>query len=90
MPVWFFASDLHGHPDRYEKLFRLVGDERPSAVFLGGDLLPSGLSAMNSLDFGHEDFVNGFLVRQLSTLKEELRAEYPRVFVILGNDDSRS
>ena len=86
----FFVSDLHGHPDRYRKLFRRISAELPIAVFLGGDLLPSGLSARASLDFDHEDFVNGFLVRQLTRLKDELGEAYPRVFVILGNDDSRS
>jgi len=86
----FFVSDLHGRPDRYRKLFQLIGAERPGALFLGGDLLPSGLSALESLDFDHEDFVNGFLVRQFKRLKETLDEAYPRVFVILGNDDSRS
>ncbi len=90
MSSCFFVSDLHGHTDRYRTLFQLVGEELPSAVFLGGDLLPSGLSALASLDFDHEDFVNGFLVRQLARLKDELGEAYPRVFVILGNDDSRS
>ena len=90
MPTCFFIADLHGNPDRYRKLFRLIGEEQPSAVFLGGDLLPSGLSAVESLDFDHEDFVNGFLVRQLKLLQETLGEDYPRVFVILGNDDSRS
>ena len=90
MSTCFFVSDLHGHPDRYRKLFRLIGEERPSAVFLGGDLLPSGFSEFKSLDFDHEDYVNGFLVRQLMRLQEALGEDYPRVFVILGNDDSRS
>ncbi len=86
----FFVSDLHGQLDRYRTLFRLIGDERPTAVFMGGDLLPAGLTALDSLDFDHEDFVNGFLVRQLQRLREDLGRDYPRVFVILGNDDSRS
>jgi Icc-related predicted phosphoesterase len=90
MPTCFFVSDLHGDPDKYKRLFRLIGAERPSAVFLGGDLLPSGLTALESLDFAHEDFVSSFLVRQLKRLQEALGAAYPRVFVILGNDDSRS
>ena len=90
MSSCFFVSDLHGHVDRYRKLFRFIREERPSAVFLGGDLLPSGLSALASLDFDHEDFVDGFLVRQLTRLQEEMGETYPRVFVILGNDDSRS
>jgi len=40
-----FVSDLHGHLDRYEKLFDVIARERPDGVFLGGDLLPSGLIA---------------------------------------------
>ena len=90
MPSCFFVSDLHGHIDRYRALFKLIGEERPDAVFLGGDLLPSGLSTRESLDFDHEDFVNGYLVRQFQRLQEALEEAYPRVFVILGNDDSRS
>ncbi len=90
MPTCFFVSDLHGHLSRYQKLFRLIADERPSAIFLGGDLLPSGLSALASLDFDHVDFVNDFLVRHLTRLQEDLGQAYPRVFLILGNDDSRS
>ena len=34
-----FVSDLHGRPDRYEKLLAAVEAERPGAVFLGGDWL---------------------------------------------------
>ncbi len=90
MPSCFFVTDLHGSTDRYQSLFRLIEDERPEAVFLGGDLLPSGLSAMVSLDFDHEDFVNGFLVHRLKRLRETLGKQYPRIFLILGNDDSRS
>jgi Icc-related predicted phosphoesterase len=90
MSSCLFVSDLHGRTDRYRKLFRLISEELPSAVFLGGDLLPSGLSALASLDFDHEDFVNGFLLRQFTRIKDELGESYPRVFLILGNDDSRS
>ena len=90
MSICFFATDLHGHADRYAKLFRLIREERPAAVFLGGDLLPAGLSAAATLDFAHEDFVSGALVRPLQQLRQELGPDYPRVFVILGNDDSRS
>lgn len=88
--TWFFVSDIHGNPDRYWKLFQAISNERPEAVLLGGDLLPSGLSAVKSLDFGHQDFVTGFLARRLGELKDELGSAYPRVFLILGNDDSRS
>jgi hypothetical protein len=32
LPIWFFASDLHGDPNRYRRLFERVADERPAAV----------------------------------------------------------
>lgn len=89
MPSCFFASDLHGHVDRYQKLFAAIADERPAAVFLGGDLLPSGFGFVASLDPAHLDFVNGFLAPALDRLRQELADAYPDVFVILGNDDPR-
>lgn len=85
----FFVSDLHGSQERYESLFAAIRRERPAAVFLGGDLLPSGLIAMSSTDVLHYDFVNAFLAVQLGRLREELGAAYPEIFVILGNDDPR-
>jgi Icc-related predicted phosphoesterase len=90
MPTWFFVSDPHGHTDRYLKLFELIRAERPAAVLLGGDLLPSELSTIASLAFNHVDFVNDFLARRLIRLRAELGNAYPRVLLILGNDDSRS
>jgi len=47
MPLCFFASDLHGHVDRYRKLWERIRAERPAAVFLGGDLLPAAFSAVD-------------------------------------------
>ncbi|MCP4676766.1 MAG: hypothetical protein GY854_14880 [Deltaproteobacteria bacterium] len=85
----FFVSDIHGSVDRYNKLFTAIGDERPDAVFLGGDLLPSGLLRASPLDGMHEDFVGRFLASRLEKLKLALGADYPRVFVIPGNDDPR-
>lgn len=79
-----FVSDLHGRADRYEKLFALIDRERPEGVFLGGDLLPSGL-----VDEGGA-FVDTVLVRGFRRLRENLGAAYPRVFLILGNDDGRA
>jgi uncharacterized protein len=81
--ICFFVSDLHGRIARYEKLFIAIEHERPVAVLIGGDLLPHGLAAP------HEDFFADFLFPHLRTLKEKLRADYPRVFVIMGNDDPR-
>ncbi|MBI9045995.1 MAG: metallophosphoesterase [Anaerolineaceae bacterium] len=83
----FFTSDLHGCTGRYQKLFDAILKEKPSAVFLGGDLLPSGLSALTSNDSLPEDFINGFLVPAFMEIKSNLGKAYPRVFLILGNDD---
>ncbi len=77
---FLFASDLHGHEDRYHKLFSLMRRERPQAVFLGGDLLPPGASG----------FMEGFLLPRLRQLRRELGVAYPPLFLILGNDDPRS
>lgn len=89
MPLCFFVSDLHGHPDRYKKLFQKIIDEKPAAVFIGGDVLPSGLFAFTSAEKAPEDFINWFFLKQLDELKTKLGNEYPRIFLIMGNDDAR-
>jgi Icc-related predicted phosphoesterase len=76
-----FASDLHGRPGRYARLVRAIGSERPDAVFLGGDLLPMADQA---------EFLRDGLVAGFQALRETLGSRYPRVFLILGNDDRRS
>jgi Icc-related predicted phosphoesterase len=63
--------------------------EKPRAVFLGGDLLPSGLMSLVATDPGHRDFVNDFLVPGFETVRTRLGEGYPTVFLILGNDDGR-
>ncbi len=87
----FFVSDLHGHIDRYKKLFAAISRESPAAVFIGGDILPHGLKPPGMPGSGgdHVDFIHDFLVKEFSGLKEAMGKDYPRVFVILGNDDPR-
>jgi Icc-related predicted phosphoesterase len=89
MPLCFFASDLHGRVDRYARLIRAIEAERPAAVFLGGDLLPSGLGLAESIDPDHIDFINGFMAPGFERVREALSTDYPDVFAILGNDDPR-
>jgi Icc-related predicted phosphoesterase len=89
LTLCLFASDLHGYPDRYQKLFQAVKDEHPEALFLGGDILPSVSLGRGSLDFQHLDFINDFLVKKLRQLQKELGDDFPRIFIILGNDDGR-
>jgi uncharacterized protein len=89
MALCFFASDLHGRRDRYRKLFEAVESERPGALFLGGDLLPSGFGLAGGGEADDDDFVRGFLRAGFGRLREALGEKYPSVFVILGNDDPR-
>jgi Icc-related predicted phosphoesterase len=83
-----FASDLHGRVERYDKLWRAIGTDPPAAVFLGGDLLPSGIASATG-GAVHEDFVGDFLAAGFARLRARLGAGYPAVFLILGNDDVR-
>ncbi len=90
MPLCFFVSDLHGKIDRYLKLFREIEKEQPEAVFLGGDLLPSGLFNYSSEQYHVDNFVKDILIKGFSELKNSMKNQYPRVFIILGNDDGKS
>jgi uncharacterized protein len=89
MPLCFFASDLHGRTERYAKLLAAAAAERPAAIFLGGDLLPSGLGLVAAVDPDHQDFIHGFLAPAFGRARHALGADYPAVFAILGNDDPR-
>lgn len=89
MSLCFFVSDLHGQTSRYEKFFAAVLEKRPSALFLGGDLLPSMLESGSAFHTGAQNFVDGYLLPEFRQLRKTLAAEYPRIFVILGNDDPR-
>ena len=76
-----FVSDLHGNIQRFEKLFRFAIAEQPLAIFLGGDLLPTLFDG---------NFVSEYLIPGFAKLREQMGKHYPRVFLILGNDDPRS
>ncbi len=80
-----FAADLHGHADRYEKLFAAVDRERPSALLLGGDLLPHAFA-----QGAPSAFLTDSLGPSLAALRKGLGDAYPRILAILGNDDPRS
>jgi Icc-related predicted phosphoesterase len=89
MALCFFVSDLHGNTDRYKKLFERIGDEKPTAVFIGGDILPSGLYSFTSEPLVPESFINDFLADHLIKLKKSMADEYPEIFLIMGNDDAK-
>lgn len=86
----FFVSDLHGSKSRYHKLFKLIENEQPKAVFMAGDLLPSGMFAFTSNSNATADFFEDILKNGFLELKEKLGPNYPEVFLILGNDDGKS
>jgi Icc-related predicted phosphoesterase len=90
LPPCFFATDLHGHTERYERLFALIEAERPAAVFLGGDLLPRISYYASRQERGKSDFVGDYVGPALGRVRVKLGDRYPAVFLILGNDDPKS
>ncbi len=90
MPSSFFVSDLHGSAGRVRSLLREIAARRPAAVFVGGDLLPPfGGAAPRPADPQAGDFVDD-VASGFERLRAEMAAAYPRVFLILGNDDPRA
>jgi len=85
----FFVSDLHGKAARYGPLWEAIAAERPLGVFIGGDLLPHPMDLSWQKSRADGDFVTGFLVPGFRQLRDSLGHDYPRVFLILGNDDPR-
>jgi uncharacterized protein len=89
MTQCLFVSDLHGNLDRYQKLFKAIAEYLPELVFIGGDILPSGLMALVNSDLPNGSFIESYLIPQFTELKNLLGERYPQIFLILGNDDGR-
>ena len=79
-----FVSDLHGKNKRYDRLFQIILNETPDAVFLGGDLLPNQFT----LDSNMDEFIEDKIFSNIRKIKENADKEI-RFFIILGNDDPR-
>jgi Icc-related predicted phosphoesterase len=86
----FFVSDLHGHEDRYSKLIESIKFDTPSLLFIGGDILLSGLAYSRSRYNSNADFIHRFLIPSFEFLKYKLGEFYPEVYIIMGNDDVKS
>lgn len=84
----FFVSDIHGRKARWQSLFKMIFDESPLAVFIGGDIMP-GFSAYKQRNEEHRDFLADYFVPNLRRMKQEMNGDYPAIFLILGNDDGR-
>ena len=89
MAQFFFVSDLHGNKSRFDKLFRCIEKEKPDAVFIGGDVLPTGLYAFTEEAGTPADFADQFLIPAFETLRKKMGKDYPPVFLIMGNDDAK-
>lgn len=75
--------------ERYRTLLSRAVEERPDAIFLGGDLLPPAPSVTRALGWRGGDFVTDYLAAGFLELREQLREAAPQVYLILGNDDPR-
>jgi uncharacterized protein len=85
----YFVSDLHGKFEKYLKLFDQIKTGQPDVVLFGGDLFPHH-SLRRHKDFEHiHDFLHDFLIPQFVALRQEIKTNYPQVYLILGNDDAR-
>ena len=86
---FYFVSDLHGRDRCYETLFSALARDIPKAVFLGGDLFPSGSLFFMEKNSYKNGFIEDFLAPELRKLKKALKSNFPQFFIILGNDDAR-
>ncbi len=89
MTTALFTSDLHGSKKKYEFLFNNILIIKPAVVFLGGDLMGLAAKAQNDAIPTGEDFLYDYLAMNLQKIRDELKNEYPAIFVILGNDDPK-
>ena len=79
-----FVTDLHGHIKRFKALFKTIANEKPDAVFIGGDILPNQFLIDDSVD----SFIDKELLKPIKKVKEKVGKNI-RFFVIMGNDDPR-
>lgn len=89
MTTCYFVSDLHGNVQKYELLFREIIRNKPSFVFLGGDLLPHVHRSERQGNAVIRDFARDFIIPGFKNVRQVLDCNYPEVFVIMGNDDHR-
>jgi Icc-related predicted phosphoesterase len=79
-----FVSDIHGNIPRFQRLFQIIRNEAPDAVFFGGDLLPLHLVKHETM----EEFVQATIFSEMKKIRSDCDKKI-RFFVIMGNDDPR-
>lgn len=87
--MWFFVTDLHGKSRRYNLLFEKIKNEEPEAVLIGGDILPFSYAGTADTKAGPDYFLSIYLREQLTKLQKAMEEKYPRILVIMGNDDAK-
>lgn len=85
----FFVSDLHGDAHRFRTLFEAVARERPRAVFVGGDVFLGARTLTRRARRPACHLALPDVLERLRKLRRVLGEAYPRIFLILGNDDPR-
>lgn len=83
-----FSTDLHGNKNKFDKFFDYILKEKPEIVFLGGDILPSGISVFSGGD-SNKNFLTEYFRKKLLIIKKNLKENYPKIFTIMGNDDPK-
>jgi Icc-related predicted phosphoesterase len=83
-----YVSDLHGKIPAFKVLTEAVIQHKPELLFMGGDIYPGGSGLMSVLGYEGNDFLADVLVARFQNLYQLMGADYPKVFLILGNDDS--
>lgn len=82
-----FVSDLHGEKTSYEKLFRYIRDNKPYAVFIGGDILPGSDLVKFRNGSIESSFFTTSIIPELIKLRNVKNGHITKFFFILGNDD---
>ena len=78
-----FVSDLHGNIKKYKKLFEIIIEKKPDAVFFGGDLLPNKIGLKKDM----RSFLDDVIFSKIK--KNNFSSKKTRFFIIMGNDDPR-
>lgn len=87
MTTSYFVSDLHGDKKKYEMLSQEVLANKPSFLFIGGDLLPHVKASDKEKNPVPNPFITDFMIPLFGKLSRQLGCNYPEVYLIPGNDD---
>ena len=90
MTTCYFVSDLHGNKLKYELLIHEIIRNKPSFLFLGGDLLPHVKVSDKQKTNVINPFIHDYLIPLFKSMQRQLGCNYPEVYLILGNDDYKT